>query len=304
MSDFVDTLAGVAGVLVTPFSDSDELATDRLWPIVNNAIGAGVHTLTVNGNVGEFFALSMGEAERMVSAVTEMADGRVPVVAGVGRSIGEAEALAAHSAEVGASAIMVHQPTDTYVSPRGLVDYVTRIGEAAPGLPLLVYIRNDGIGSRAIELICRVKPVVAVQWATPNPLKLAAAKAAAPDDIFWIGGLAETFAAQFWSVGARGFTSGLINIWPDRAVAIYSALARGDNTRAARLIEEIKLFEDIRSEEMGGTNVTAVKGALDMLGWSCGHARPPSAWPLKAEQSERLRLFLERIGLTDGAVAG
>ena len=39
-------------------------------------------------------------------------------------------------------------------------------------------------------------------------------------------------------------------------------------------------FEDLRSEEQNGTNVTVVKAALQMLGRDCGATRPPSAWPL------------------------
>ncbi|MBT8423911.1 MAG: dihydrodipicolinate synthase family protein, partial [Silicimonas sp.] len=60
-------------------------------------------------------------------------------------------------------------------------------------------------------------------------------------------------------------------------------------------------FEDVRAEELGGTNVTAVKSALAMLGLDCGRTRPPSAWPLTGAQATRLRGFLEKAGLlSDG----
>lgn len=301
MSEFTQSLSGVSGILVTPFDEEDRLQPERLEPIIDNAIGAGVHILTVNGNTGEFYALSAGEAEQMVQAVTAQVAGRVPVIGGVGRSVGEAMRLAAVSAEAGVSGIMIHQPPDPFVSPRGLVDYVARVSDAAPDVPLVLYLRNDAIGTKAIEALCRLPRVVGVKWATPNPLKLAAAKAAAPDDILWIGGLAEVWAPQFYSVGARGFTSGLINLWPDRTMAIHAALDRGDTTRAVRLIDEMRVFEDIRAEEMGGTNVTTVKAALDALGWSCGHTRPPSAWPLKSDQNARLTEFLNRVGLSQGS---
>jgi hypothetical protein len=39
----------------------------------------------------------------------------------------------------------------SFVSPRGLVSYVERIAEAGAGLPLMLYLRNDGIGLDAIE---------------------------------------------------------------------------------------------------------------------------------------------------------
>ena len=298
-----ENLTGISGILVTPFDGDDAIDPVRLRPIVDRAIGAGVHVLTVNGNTGEFYALSMAEAERMVAAVTEIVDGRVPVIGGVGRSVNEAARLAEASADAGVSALMVHQPPDPFVSPRGLKDYVERVAEAAPGVPLVLYLRNDAIGTKAIEALCRIPAVIGVKWATPNPLKLAAAKAAAPDHIVWVGGLAEVWAPPFYAVGARGFTSGLVNVWPERSVAIHAALEKGDNGRAARLIDEMRVFEDVRAEEMGGTNVTGVKSALAMLGHDCGSARPPSAWPLTATQEERLRGFLVRSGLLDPADA-
>mgnify|MGYP001823166037 CR=1 FL=1 len=299
MVNVAEALTGISGILVTPFDEADALAPKLLEPVVTRAVQAGVHLLTVNGNTSEFYGLLAEEAEAMVGAVCEVVDGRAPVIGGVGRSIGEAERLAAASAKAGVSAIMIHQPPDPFVSPRGLKDYVARVADAAPDMPLILYLRNDAIGTKAIEALCRIPAVVGVKWATQNPQKLAAAKAAAPDHIVWVGGLAEVWAPNFYAVGARGFTSGLINVWPERSVAIHQALESGQNGKAARLIDEMRVFEDIRAEEMGGTNVTGVKTALAMLGMDCGPTRPPSAWPLTKDQTERLRAFLMRHGLLE-----
>ena len=61
-------LDGISGILVTPFDDADQIAPDRLAPVVDRAIEAGVHVLVANGNTSEFFGLTMAEAERMVHA--------------------------------------------------------------------------------------------------------------------------------------------------------------------------------------------------------------------------------------------
>ena len=93
-------------------------------------------------------------------------------------------------------------------------------------------------------------------------------------------------------MGARGFTSGLINVWPERSMAIHAALEAGDYARANALIAGMKAFEDIRAAEMNGTNVTGVKAALMALGQDCGPTRPPSAWPLTPQQQGALEAFL------------
>lgn len=286
-------LTGISGILVTPFDERDRVAPGRLKPIIDRAIGAGVHILVANGNTGEFYGLTTAEAETMVKSVAEQIGGRVPLLGGVGRSIGDASALARASRAAGASALMVHQPPDPFVSPRGVIGYVERVAEAGGGLPLMLYLRNDGIGLDTIEQLCRVPGVAGVKWASPTPLRLAEAIRRSSPDIVWVGGLAETWAPPLCAVGARGFTSGLINVWPEHSVAIHAALEAGDYPRANELIGVMLEFEEIRAQEQNGTNVTAVKAALQLMGEDCGPTRPPSAWPLTETQMTRLRKLLD-----------
>src|SRR6267142_5922525 len=144
-------LGGISGILVTPFDAQDRLMPQKLKPIVDRAVRAGVHALVANGNTGEFYGLTTKEAETMVHAAAEHNAKRAVLIGGVGRSIHDAIALAKASRAVGAEALMVHQPPDPFVSPRGVVGYVQRIAEAGGGLPIMLYLRNDGIGLDAID---------------------------------------------------------------------------------------------------------------------------------------------------------
>ena len=296
-------LTGISGILVTPFDAQDRLAPKRLKPIVDRAVAAGVHILVANGNTGEFYGLTTAEAEAMVHATAEQVAGRVPLLGGVGRSIGDAVALARASRAAGAAALMVHQPPDPFVSPRGVVAYVERVAEAGGGLPLMLYLRNDGIGLDTIEKLCRVPGVAGVKWACPTPLKLAEAIRRSDPRIVWVGGLAEVWAPPLYAVGARGFTSGLINGWPEQSVAIHAALDRGDYVRATAEINKIAGFEELRAEEQNGTNVTVVKATLQLIGEDCGPTRPPSAWPLTDVQMTKLKALLKAWDLPVKAAA-
>lgn len=285
-------LTGISGILVTPYDAKGEIAPAKLGPIIDRALGAGMHIPVVNGNTGEFYALTTEEACTMAREVVGMVAGRAPVLAGVGRGVRDACALAKASAVAGAAGLMVHQPPDPFVAPRGIVDYLHAVNDASGGLPMMLYLRNDTMGTAAIEALCAVPGVRGVKWATPNPMKLAEAKAACDPAIVWVGGLAETWAPALYAVGARGFTSGLINVWPERSIEIHAALEAGDYAIANALIAGMKVFEDIRAEEMNGTNVTGVKAALRAMGQDCGPTRPPSAWPLTPQQQGRLDAFL------------
>lgn len=293
---FTTSLTGISGILVTPFDDRDRIAPARLQPVIDRAVAAGVHILVSNGNTGEFYSLTIDEALEMVAATADLVAGRAPLVGGAGRSVAEACALARASARAGCAAVMMHQPPDPFVSPRGVVDYARRVADAADGLPVVLYIRNDGIGAATFAALSEIPQVVGVKWATPNPMKLVDAMAASDPRLIWVGGLAEVWAPALCAVGARGFTSGLINVWPARSVAIHAALERQDYAEARRLIDGMRAFEDVRAEEMGGANVSGVKTALRLQGIDCGAARPPAAWPLSDGQTGRIAEILKAAG--------
>ncbi|WJS86983.1 dihydrodipicolinate synthase family protein [Paracoccus sp. TOH] len=266
-------LTGISGILVTPFDAEDRIAPARLGPILDRALAAGLHVPVVNGNTGEFYSLTVDEAEAICAELCAMIDGRAPVLAGVGRSVKDACRLAAAAARAGAAGLMVHQPPDPFAAPRGVVDYVRRVADAGGGLPLMLYLRNDAIGTAAIAALCAVPGII------------------------WVGGLAEVWAPALYAVGARGFTSGLVNIWPERSLAIHAALESGDYAAARALIAGMAAFEEIRAQELNGTNVTGVKAALQAMGQDCGPTRPPAAWPLTEIQQRRMTDFLRRAGL-------
>jgi 4-hydroxy-tetrahydrodipicolinate synthase len=291
-----DWRAGIAGILVTPFDAEDRIAPARLAPIIARATAAGVEALTVNGNTSEFYGLSYAEAERMQAEVPALVARRAKVVAGVGRSIGEAVALARRAAADGADAVMVHQPPDPFAAPRGVVAYAARIADATP-LPVLLYLRNDGIGLPAIEALTRIPNVVGVKWATPNLMTLGAAIRRAPPEVAFICGLAEPWAPAMTAMGARGFTSGLINLAPERSVTILRTLEAGDMAAAQAEISAIAGFEALRAEEQNGANVAIVKAALALIGEDVGAARPPAAWPLPPGSAAALRSLLAAWGL-------
>ncbi|MBT2336268.1 dihydrodipicolinate synthase family protein [Variovorax paradoxus] len=275
------SLDGISGILVTPFDGSDQLVPDRLAPVVDRAIEAGVHVLVANGNTSEFYGLTLPEAERMVHAAAERVRGRVPLLGGVGRSVHDACALARASRKAGAAGVMVHQLTDPFVAPSGVVAYVRRVADAADGLPVVLYLRDDAIGLPVIEALCRIPQVVGVKWASPTPLRLVQAMAQVADRrLAWVCGLAEPWAPPMYAVGARGFTSGLINVRPELSVQIHAALAHGDYTLAMALIGDMAAFEELRTHERNGSNVSVVKAAMQYAGQDCGAVRPPSTWPL------------------------
>lgn len=286
-------LNGISGILVTPFDAQDALAPARLTPIIDRAIDAGVHCLVVNGNTSEFYGLSPDEAITMAHAVMEQTGSRIPVLGGVGRDIGQACRLARESARAGVAGLMAHQLPDPFVAPRGVIEYVKRVSDASGGLPIMLYLRNENIGLDAIEALCRLPGVAGIKWASPTPLVMAEAMRRTADlDLAWVCGLAEIWAPPLYAMGARGFTSGLINVRPAHSVAIHGALEAGNYAQARQLIDQMRDFESLRAQEQNGCNVSVVKAALQQMGQDCGAPRAPAGWPLSADAQQTLQQLL------------
>ncbi len=131
----------------------------------------------------------------------------------------------------------------------------------------------------------------------PQSHETCRSQGACDPSIVWVGGLAEVWAPAFYAVGARDFTSRLINVWPERSLAIHAELEAGQSEEANQLISGMKTFEVIRAEDISGTNVSGVKAALQGQGIDCGPTRPPSVWPLNASQQILLNNFLAENNL-------
>jgi 4-hydroxy-tetrahydrodipicolinate synthase len=171
---------------------------------------------------------------------------------------------------------------------------------AAAELPVVLYLRNAAMGAARIAELVAVDGVVAVKWATPQPLLMAETmRLSAGARIAWICGLAEPWAPPLYSLGARGFTSGLINVAPERSVAIHTRLEAGDYAAAQAMIDAIAPFEALRAQEEAGANVSVVKAALRLIGHDVGPARPPAAWPLAPPAEQELQQLLAQWDLCD-----
>ncbi|MFJ8052352.1 dihydrodipicolinate synthase family protein [Streptomyces luteogriseus] len=271
-------LADVVAIPVTPFAEDGSVARDTHRALLRRLLDGGITTLTPNGNTGEFYALTPEERRLVTELTIDEAGERAVVLVGVGHDVPTAVASARHARELGAGMVMVHQPVHPYVSQAGWVDYHRAVAEAVPELGVVPYIRNAQLtGARLAELADHCPNVIGVKYAVPDAARFAAfARDAGLERFVWVAGLAEPYAPSYFSAGATGFTSGLVNVAPAVSLNMIEALRSGDYRAAMKVWEQIRRFEELRAANGSADNVTVVKEALASLGLCRREVRPPS----------------------------
>jgi 4-hydroxy-tetrahydrodipicolinate synthase len=281
-------LAGISGVHVVPYDASGGVDRALLGRIVRGIADAGVHNIVSAGNTGEFFSLTDREVLDVQATAIAAVDGKSLVTAAVGRSLTEAIATGRAAKAAGADAIMSHHPNDPFAAPQSQADYFIALADSVD-LPLVAYVRTDALGVANLVRIANHPNVAGVKFANTNLMQLAdCVRSTEGGPAVWVCGLAEGWAAPFYALGARGFTSGLVNVDPARSLAIWRALDRGDFAGARHLINPIVPFETLRTRYNNGANVTVVKEAMALQGHAVGPARLPNLPKLDAADAETL----------------
>lgn len=291
-ADVVARLGTVVGIPVVPYAPDGAVDLTRTGELADRLVGSGLGAITPNGNTGEFYALSPRERADVARRVAGVVGDRAVVVVGVGLDPATAKAEAAYAAELGAHAVMVHQPVLPYMSRAGWVEYTAAVASAVPRLAVLPYVSSPAIrGSDIAALVRRAPNVAGIKYSVPDPVAFAETVQDTDADLLWIAGLAESYAPSAWQAGARAFTSGLVNVAPEISFGLLDALRDDDTERAAALWRRIRRFEQLRARDRSADNVSVVKEAMHQLGLCDRSVRPPSTTLPDADRADVARIL-------------
>ena len=286
---------GCATALITPFRNGevDYPALDRL---VESQIEAGIDALVAAGTTGEPATMTWEEHLNVIRRVVDVANHRVPVIAGTGsNSTAEAVHAAHMSQEFGADAQLVVTPYYNKTSQEGLVAHFNAVADAAT-LPVIVYNvpsrTGINIGPWALQQICAHPKVVAVKEASSDVgQSLEKLRLVRDNAVFYSGN--DDIIVPTMACGFKGVISVLSNIAPKETVRMAHAALESNFAEAAALqMKMLPLINALFCE----TSPIPVKAAAARLGICDEELRLPLV-PMQPANRAKLFAIMDDLGL-------
>ncbi|MFD1334496.1 dihydrodipicolinate synthase family protein [Oceanobacillus iheyensis] len=275
--EFSKRFSTISGINIVPFLEGTrEIDWIGLDDNVEFLLQNGIEVIVPNGNTGEFYALTIEEAKQVATRVTELVNGRATVVAGIGYSVDTAIELGKSAIDSGADCVMIHQPIHPYITDAGAVEYYRNIIEALDA-PSIIYFKDAHLSDDVIKELAPLDKLVGIKYAINDIQRVTQVIRAVPksSNVAFICGTAEKWAPFFYHAGAVGFTSGLVNVFPQKSFALLEALEEGNQEKIWDVWEEVVPFEDLRAKHNNGNNVVIIKEAMEQLGLRAGVTREP-----------------------------
>jgi 4-hydroxy-tetrahydrodipicolinate synthase len=262
--------------LITPMKNGkvDEAAFRKFvaWQIKE-----GTHGLVPVGTTGESPTLSPEEHKRVVEICIEVADGKVPVIAGTGsNNTAEAIDYTQHAKKAGADAALVVVPYYNKPTQDGMYAHFRAIAESAD-IPIFIYnVPGRTVANISVETLARlardVSNIVGTKDASADLTRPSLQRAASGETFIQLSGEDGT-ALGFNAHGGIGCISVTANVAPRLCAEFQEATLAGDYGKALKLQDRLMPLHSAMFVE---TSPGPVKYAVSLL----GHCEPDARLPM------------------------
>lgn len=285
--------------LVTPFDGNDRVDFASLKRLVDFHIEQGTSALVIAGTTGESPTLRRSEHIELIGRVLEIADGRIPVIAGTGsNSTFQTIELSRAVADSRLAAYMAVVPYYNKPTQEGIYRHYMSVADAIDK-PLLMYnVPGRTVADMLPDTVARLAPhdnIFGLKEATGDIDRLRAIQALVDDEFVLYSG--DDFTAlSFLGQGGDGVVTVSGNVVP-RQFATMCQLALDGKADEARAIDDT--LQPLNKMLFVESNPIPVKWAVAEMGLMEGHIRLPLT-PFSTQYHEDMRSAMR----TAGAVMG
>ena len=226
---------GVFPAVTTQFRPDGSLDIGSTQRGIEEQIRAGVHGLIILGTVGENCSLEPQEKRQILAAAKEAVARKVPVLSGVAEyTTAQAAAFARECEKIGIDGLMV-LPGMVYKADEREALAHFRAVAAASGLPIMIYNNppayNVDVTPEGFKELASERRVVAIKESSENPRRLTDIVNLTGDRYALFCGV-DDLVLESVLLGAVGWVSGLVNVFPKESVRLWELAVKGDWERA------------------------------------------------------------------------
>jgi len=281
--------------LVTPMQNDGSVDDAALADLVEFHIESGTDAIVAVGTTGESATLTVPEHASVIKRVIELANKRIPIIAGTGaNATAEAIELTRHAAEAGADACLLVTPYYNKPTQEGLYQHFKAIADAV-SVPQILY---NVPGRTAVDMLpattarlSSVANIVGIKEAYGSVERIVDVIEQCTDGFMVVTGDDAT-AMESMLAGAHGDISVSANVVPAQMHEMCMAAIAGDRQSAQAIEDKISDLHQVLFQE---SNPIPVKWALHAMGRVGPAIRLPLTL-LDAQYQESVKSALIKAG--------
>lgn len=286
-------ILGMGVALVTPFDNNKDIDYPALERVVNHIVDNGADFLVVLGTTGETPTLSTDEKIAVAKYVKDKADGRIPLVLGLGGN---------NTAEVisqlkewdlsGYSAILSVVPAYNKPPQEGIYMHFKAIAEASP-LPVILYNvpGRTGVNMTAdttLRLAREVPGIIGIKEASGNLQQIQRLLREKPDNFTVLSG-DDSLTYPLMTLGAQGVISVLGNAYTRDFADMVHLCLEGNYIEA---VDYHYKFRDFIPLLFVDGNPAGVKYVLNKMGLIENELRLPLV-PISGNTADKILNYMK-----------
>ena len=295
----LNKIRGSIPPIITPFVNG-EVDYRTYASLIEHQIKNGSHGILVNGTTAEPSTLTIDERNKLISIAVEVANGKIPVIAGTGsQSIIETKILTNHAVKTGVDSLLIVTPY--YIKPpqRGLIEYYLEITEKID-IPWMIY---HIPGRTAVNVTLETMKILSEKSANFVGMKHAVndlgfvtecLSAFGPDFKIFVG--LEELSFPMLSIGACGLMNAVGNLRPNILSEMCEAVWDKNNERGLELHHQLL---EINQAVFYDTNPIPIKYMMRKLGIMKNNEHRLPMMSATVELEKRLDMVLRNSGLLE-----
>ena len=275
-AELVRTLSGVHNFLTTPFRSNYELDADGLRRnVADHARSAPKNmTIVVSGGLGELFTLGVQEHKQLVAAAVAGAQGKLPVVAGVGGAYRNALAMAKNAQAAGADAIFIFGYPFACNNTEGDYQYLYDVAKSVQIGAMAYPCGKNEFRANSMKRLAKLPNFMGIKDSSGDVKVGKALGSLVGDEFLWVAE-GEGHAEKTLPAGGQAYTTAVATFVPQACHEFWQHGVAGNSERMKKVYKtRIAPVVKLRGVKPG-YGISGIKVALEALGRAGGPVRPP-----------------------------